>query len=202
MPMQPVGDNNLGKGGLTLDMSQQIFIATLKGNLSAIPHISGINNHMGSLLTQHPGKMAWLMQTLSEARNDLFFVDSRTTEHTVAYTVAAEFEIPRINRNVFLDNIRSEKEIGIQFKRLLILAKRHGTAVAIAHPYPETLEFLEQMLPTLQQQGIELIKTSSLIKRKHLLESTIPETMYVAKKSAKQIGLAHAAETRPLAIIQ
>ncbi|MCF6322876.1 MAG: divergent polysaccharide deacetylase family protein [Gammaproteobacteria bacterium] len=198
IPMQPVGDNSLGKGGLTLDMSQQNFIATLKDNLNAIPHISGINNHMGSLLTQHPGKMAWLMQTLSEEHDDLFFVDSRTTEHTVAYIIAAEFEIPRINRNVFLDNIRTEKEIGIQFKRLLALAKRHGTAVAIGHPYPETLKFLEQMLPALQQQGIELIKTSSLIKRKHLLETTILDTMLAAKESHNKMGLPHAAESRSL----
>jgi len=202
IPMQPVGDNNLGKGGLTLDMSQQHFIATLKENLHAIPHISGINNHMGSLLTQHPGKMAWLMQTLREEHADLFFVDSRTTEHTVAYTIATEFEIPRINRNVFLDNIRTEKEIAIQFKRLLILAKRHGTAVAIGHPYPETIDFLEQMLPTLQQQGIELIKTSSLIKRKQRLEATIPDTMFAAKESDKQMGLPHAAESLPSSVIQ
>ncbi len=202
IPMQPVGDNNLGKGGLTLDMSQQSFIATLKGNLNAVPHISGINNHMGSLLTQHPGKMAWLMQTLSEEHGDLFFVDSRTTEHTVAYTIAAEFEIPRINRNVFLDNIRTEKEIGIQFKRLLTLAKRHGTAVAIGHPYPETLKFLEQMLPTLQQQGIELIKTSSLIQRKQLLETTPPDTMLAAKERHNQIGLPHSAESRATSLIQ
>lgn len=202
IPMQPVGDNSLGKGGLTLDMSQQNFIATLKDNLNAIPHISGINNHMGSLLTQHPGKMTWLMQTLSEEHDDLFFVDSRTTEHTVAYTIAAEFEIPSINRNVFLDNIRTEKEIGIQFERLLTLAKRHGTAVAIGHPYPETLKFLEQMLPTLQQQGVELIKTSSLIQRKQLLETTTSDTMLAAKKSNKQMGLPHATEALPISIVQ
>ncbi len=202
IPMQPVGDSSLGKGGLTLDMSQQNFIATLKDNLSAIPHISGINNHMGSLLTQHPEKMAWLMQTLSEEHNGLFFVDSRTTEHTVAYAIAAEFEIPRINRNVFLDNIRTEKEIGIQFKRLLILAKRHGTAVAIGHPYPETFKFLEQMLPTLQQQGIELIKISSLIQRKHRLETTTSDTMLAAKERHNQIGLPHTAESRAASLIQ
>jgi polysaccharide deacetylase 2 family uncharacterized protein YibQ len=202
MPMQPIGDNNLGTGGLTLNMSQQSFISTLKENLSAIPHISGINNHMGSLLTQHPGKMAWLMQTLSEEHDDLFFVDSRTTEHTVAYTIAAEFEIPRINRNVFLDNIRSEAEISIQFKRLLTLAKRHGTAVAIGHPYPETIAFLEQMLPTLQQQGIELIKTSRLIKRKHLIETTIPESMFAAKETNNQSGMPRTSQTTPLSVIQ
>jgi len=202
MPMQAIGDNNLGTGGLTLDMSQQSFISTLKENLSAIPHISGVNNHMGSLLTQHPGKMAWLMQTLSEEHHELYFVDSRTTEHTVAYTIAAEFEVPRIKRNVFLDNVRSEAEIAVQFKRLLTLAKRHGTAVAIGHPYPETIAFLEQILPTLQQQGIELIKTSRLIKRKHLIETTIPESMFAAKETNNQSGMPRTSQPAPLSVIQ
>ncbi len=177
MPMQAIGENNLGKGGLTLDMSQQHFLTTLKENLSAIPHISGINNHMGSLLTQHPGHMAWLMAALSE-RDDLFFVDSRTTEHTIAYQIATEYEVPRINRNVFLDNIRNEAEISRQFDRLITLAKRNGTAVAIGHPYPETIAFLEQILPRLEQHGVELIKTSGLIKRKQLIEITIPQSMF------------------------
>ncbi len=181
MPMQAIGENNLGKGGLTLDMSQQHFLTTLKENLNAIPHISGINNHMGSLLTQHPGHMTWLMTALSE-RNDLFFVDSRTTEHTVAYQIAAEYKIPRINRNVFLDNIRSETAISRQFEHLITLAKRNGTAMAIGHPYPETIAFLEQILPTLRQQGVELIKTSGLIKRKQLLEITIPQSMFAAQE--------------------
>jgi len=181
MPMQPLGDNKLGKGGLTLDMPQQSFITTLKDNLNAIPHISGINNHMGSLLTQHPDQMTWLMETLSE-RNDLFFVDSRTTELTIAYNIAAEYEIPRISRNVFLDNIRTEAEINIQFERLIKLAKRNGTAVAIGHPYPETIAFLEQALPALKQKGIELIRTSKVIKRKQLIEITIPQSMFAAKE--------------------
>jgi len=181
MPMQAIGENNLGKGGLTLDMSQQHFMTTLKENLNAIPHISGINNHMGSLLTQYPGHMGWLMAALSE-RHDLFFVDSRTTEHTVAYQMASEYKIPSINRNVFLDNIRSEAAISRQFDRLIKLAKRNGTAVAIGHPYAETIAFLEKELPTLEQQGITLIKTSALIKRKKLIEVTIPQSLFAAQE--------------------
>jgi len=181
MPTQAIGENRLGKGGLTLDMSQHSFVTTLNKSLLAVPHISGINNHMGSLLTQHPGHMKWLMEALSQ-HDDLFFVDSRTTDHTVAYQIAAEHKVPTIKRNVFLDNVRSETAISKQFEQLIALAKQHGTAVAIAHPYPETIAFLEQVLPTLTQRGIELIKTSSLIKRKHLLEVTIPQSMLAAQK--------------------
>lgn len=190
MPMQAISDNHLGEGGLMLDMTHQNFLATLKKNLQAVPHISGINNHMGSLLTQHPGHMAWLMEALSK-RDELFFVDSRTTDHTVAYQIAAEYEIPAVNRNIFLDNERSKTEIGKQFERLIALAQQKGTAVAIGHPYPETIAFLEQVLPTLKQRGIELIKTSHIIKRKHLLEITIPQAMFAARKTANSAKQPH-----------
>jgi len=180
MPMQAVGENELGEGGLTLDMSRQRFIEALIESINAVPHISGINNHMGSLLTQHPGHMHWLMEALQQ-RNDLFFVDSRTTDRTVAYQIATEYEIPRINRNIFLDNVRSELEISKQFEQLVALAKRNGTAVAIGHPYPETIAFLEKVLPTLEQRGIELIRTSNIIKRKQLIEVTIPQAMFAAR---------------------
>lgn len=179
MPMQAIGEQELGKGGLTLDMSQQEFTATLKRNLDAVPHISGINNHMGSLLTQHPGHMTWLMENLSQ-QTGLFFVDSRTTDNTVAHRIASEFKIPAINRNVFLDNVRSESAISKQFEELISTAKRKGTAVAIGHPYPETIAFLEKVLPTLAQRGIELIRTSAIIHRKQLIEVTIPQSMLAA----------------------
>lgn len=201
MPMQAIGENNLGKGGLTLDMSQQHFLSTLKENLNAVPHISGINNHMGSLLTQHPCYMNWLMAVLSE-RNDLFFVDSRTTEHTVAYQMATEYKIPSINRNVFLDNIRSEAAISRQFDRLIKLAKRNGTAVAIGHPYPETIAFLEKKIPILEQQGITLIKTSALIKRKKLIEVTIPQAMFAAQEIDSAADRPHTKDSPKTSIIQ
>ncbi len=201
MPMQAISEKALGKGGLTVDMSQQHFLTALKENLKAIPHISGINNHMGSLLTQHPDHMRWLMQNLSEQGN-IFFVDSRTTEHTVAYEVATEYKIPRINRNVFLDNIRTEAAIEVQFERLITLAKRNGTAVAIGHPYPETIAFLERKLPTLRQRGIELIKTSKVIKRKHLLEITIPQSLFATKTINSTRVPPHSSNTIQPPIIQ
>lgn len=191
MPMQAIGENRLGDGGLTLDMSKNDFLSTLKSNLNSVPHISGLNNHMGSLLTQHPGHMTWLMEALSSEHQHLFFVDSRTTDDTVAHKIATEYKVPAINRNIFLDNVRSESEIRQQFNKLIKHAKLNGTAVAIGHPYPETIAFLEKALPTLRQQGIELISTSSIIKRKELIEVTIPQSMFAARDSSNNNDTGH-----------
>ena len=120
---------------------------------------------MGSLLTQHPGHMSWLMQTLSSRTDNLFFVDSKTTAQTVASRIAEEHYIPNISRDVFLDNIRSEQAIHHQLKYLKKIAKRKGHAVAIGHPYPSTIKLLTEYLPTLLEHNIEVVPVTALIKR-------------------------------------
>ena len=53
--------------------------------------------------------------------------------------------------------------ISREFDRLVALARRHGKAVAIGHPYPETLEFLETKLVELQDSDIKLIPVSQAV---------------------------------------
>ena len=164
LPMQAVepAPVMLGKGVLTLDMTEQQFRATLDHNIAAVPHLSGLNNHMGSLLTRHPGTMAWLMDAIA-SRGELFFVDSRTTSATVAEQVAMEYGIPNTARNVFLDNVPTAAAVRAQFRKLLAMARRNGTALGIGHPYPGTVEVLADELRRLDQQGVQLIPVSRLI---------------------------------------
>ncbi len=161
-PMSNLHSHPTGPGGLTPDMSRQQFLQTLSSNLDAIPHVRGVNNHMGSLMTQLRQPMDWLMTALKQ--QDLYFVDSRTTPLTVAKSTATKLELPSLRRDIFLDNERQHDAIAIQFERLIALAKKTGTAVGIGHPHPETLEYLEQVLPTLEQRGVKLILASQALK--------------------------------------
>ena len=67
---------------LTADLAEPDFRALLVRQLDAVPHVRGVNNHMGSDLTRQHEAMAWLMSEL--VRRDLYFIDSRTTADTVA----------------------------------------------------------------------------------------------------------------------
>ena len=164
LPMQAVEDAPvmLGPGVLTLDMTKPRFKATLAHDLAAVPHVSGLNNHMGSLLTRHPGSMAWLMEAIVR-RGDLFFVDSRTTSATVAEQLALEYGIPNTARNVFLDNEPAPAAVRAQFRKLVAMAKRDGTALGIGHPYPGTVAVLAEELGRLQRYGVQLLPVSRLI---------------------------------------
>ncbi len=168
LPLESIDDRPLGPGGLTLHMTREQFEMELASDLEAIPHAVGVNNHMGSLLTRHPGHMKWLMDALF-AHGNLFFVDSRTTVHTVAEKVALEAGVPAISRDVFIDHDLDTRAVDQQLRRWVAQARREGHAVAIGHPNPVTLRALERLLPKLGDMGFELVPIRTLIERKNRL---------------------------------
>ncbi len=163
LPLQSVtqqaGDE---PGGLLLDMSRGQFASTFAEDFESVPHVVGINSHRGSLLTRHPGHMAWLMEEI-RLRGDLFFVDSYTTHASVALEMAHEAGVPAVRRDVFLDPDHAPGTPEREFRRLKKLAKQRGFAVGIGHPYPATLTMLEGELPKLAGEGIELVRISTYI---------------------------------------
>lgn len=185
LPMDSVDGRQLDQGAVTLDMSESQVMATVNQGLDAVPHVSGINNHMGSLLTRHPGHMLWLMHALRGRGGDLYFVDSRTTVATVARQIARENGVPSIERDVFLDNDIDLHAIRSEFNRLIALANKQGFAVAIGHPYPQTLSLLEQQLPLLKDQGVQLVSVSELIERQTGGEQSWQVSLSPSHKAAR-----------------
>jgi len=153
LPMQPMQMNRIaGPGEISLENSIRQLQHILDTDLNAVPHVVGINNHMGSLITRHPGHMRWLMDALA-ARGNLFFVDSVTTPASVAYATALEAGVPAARRHVFLDDDPAENRVAEQFERLKLRARMQGYAIGIGHPYPVTLDYLERVLPELRADG-------------------------------------------------
>ncbi|MCP4283353.1 MAG: divergent polysaccharide deacetylase family protein [Gammaproteobacteria bacterium] len=183
MPMDARDGNALGPGALTLHMTETQFKQALWKNLSAVPHVIGLNNHMGSLLTRHPGAMGWMMQALRQ-RPGLYFIDSRTTRETVAQNLALEYGIPNTRRDVFLDNERTTGAIEGQFSLLLERARKQGYAVGIGHPYPQTIQILRRLLSHLKSNNIRLISASSMIELQQR-RKTWPEPSSLSLKVAK-----------------
>ncbi|GIU49519.1 divergent polysaccharide deacetylase family protein [Shewanella algidipiscicola] len=161
IPMQALNGKRLGPGGLTNDMDERTFKQTIATAFSSVPHVKGVNNHMGSLLTQMDKPMLWLMESLKEQDN--YFVDSVTTRYSKAANNANKLGIPLLRRQLFLDNDVSDRALENQFQQLIQLANSQGSLVAIAHPYPETIHFLQHNLRRLQREGISLVSTSALL---------------------------------------
>lgn len=160
-PMSNHHNYPLGRGGLTNVMKREEFLAILRQNLANIPHVKGVNNHMGSLLTEQAEPMQWLMQELKQQQ--LYFVDSRTSAQTQALIMAENIHLPSRRRDVFLDDERNPKAIKRQLLRALKQAQQQGSAIAIGHPYPETLAQLELLQPLLDRFRVRLVKASQLM---------------------------------------
>lgn len=163
LPLQSVVHSKASPGTLNLHMTKQAFVRQLRQNLNAVPYIRGVNNHMGSLLTRHPGHMSWLMEELKRHKK-LYFVDSKTTARSIADQLASEYRIPNMSRDFFLDPDDSEATLQRQFNRFIARVNSHGYALAIAHPHPKTIQFLQQHLRELAEQNIQLVPVSQLIR--------------------------------------
>ncbi|MFE8070814.1 divergent polysaccharide deacetylase family protein [Marinobacteraceae bacterium S3BR75-40.1] len=164
-PMANTIGLQLGAGALTPDMSRDQVIQVLRRSLQAIPHVRGVNNHMGSLLTQLQSQMDWVMQEVE--KYPLYFVDSRTIATTVAAKTAEAHRIPTVSRDVFLDHQQTEEYIDRQFRKLIAIARLKGSAVAIGHPHPVTIDYLKKALPELDRQGIAVATVSALWRLRH-----------------------------------
>jgi len=158
MPMESLSGKAAEAGVLKMDMGEKQVVSAIRAAIAKVPHATGMNNHQGSLLTRHPGHMAWVMKEMG--RQGYFFVDSMTSSQSVAEGIAAEEGVPVVRRDVFLDHDIDVKSIKRQFSRLIQMAWKNGYAVGIGHPHPETLQVLKEMLPMLSALRIELVPVS------------------------------------------
>jgi polysaccharide deacetylase 2 family uncharacterized protein YibQ len=160
-PMENTIKAALGPGALTQALTETELKQTLKKAIASIPHAQGINNHMGSALTQNKQAMTWVMETLQEEQ--LYFIDSLTSPNSIAYQQAIKHQLPALRRHIFLDNDKSLEALTRQWNKALRIANKTGRAILIGHPYTESHAFLAKQLPKLAAQSIELIPASQLL---------------------------------------
>jgi polysaccharide deacetylase 2 family uncharacterized protein YibQ len=160
MPMESLNKENLGPGPLLANMYPKEVKSALLNALKTVPHAVGVNNHMGSKLTQMTLQMTTFMSELEA--NNLFFVDSRTTRFTKASFIAKQQGVKVASRHVFLDHVQKEVFLAAQFALAIKRAREYKKAILIAHPYPITLQFLQKKLSNLPDD-IELITVSEYL---------------------------------------
>ncbi len=166
-----------GKNALLTGLSFKEFGERLEWNLTQFEGYVGINNHMGSRLTEDPALMVRLMARLR--REGLLFVDSLTTPRSVGERAAKAIDVPFLARDVFLDNEREPAYINRQLATTEKIAKLRGYAVAIGHPYPETLSALKEWQKTLTFKGFRLVPISQIMAEKiDMLQNEIAENLH------------------------
>lgn len=164
-PMMPHVRASLAPNTLSPQMSHEDIQQGFKVMLErfADTGMVGANNHMGSLFTEDRAAMAAVIEVLKQ--NKMFFLDSKTSAKSVAKSVCREYEVPYIARDVFLDNERDYGKIMSQFAATERIAKKRGYAVAIGHPYKQTLQALKDWEKNLEAHDIELVPLLYLVRK-------------------------------------
>ena len=160
-PMEPHNSSlNPGPGGLYLSQSKQEIEKILLHNLENFPHAAGVNNHMGSRFTESRTKMQEVLAFF--LKREFYFVDSCTSERSVGFATARELNMMAAHSFEFIDNIRTASAAYAQFVKLKALALKHGSAVGIGHPWPETAHGLGQFLRELKGSPFKMAYASQI----------------------------------------
>lgn len=163
LPLQGVR-NELNVNVITISMEKDEIEKKVEDGIKQIPHLEGVNNHMGSMVTPDTEIMKVILEKIKEKR--LFFVDSKTTGISVGYSIAREMGIKTGERKVFLDmeNPDDTAYIKKQIWQLVKIAKKDGEAIGIGHNRIWTAYALKEELPKIQAEGIELVFASQIVK--------------------------------------
>lgn len=160
-PMEAIGKVDNAPDVLTTTMSIDEIKDNLQVMLRKVKNIKGINNHMGSKLTQDKERMSAVMEVLK--KHNLFFLDSKTSAQSQADAAAKEMKVKHVSRNVFLDNNNDKDYILRQLALTERLARKNGYAIAIGHPKSNTFLALQEWLPTLQKNNLQLVPLSKIV---------------------------------------
>ena len=162
LPMEPQGKADPGPHALRTTMNGSEFIKELEWNLGRFSNYVGVNNHMGSKVTTNEAAMKTVLAFLEN--KDLFFLDSVTTGDSVVRAAGAAVGAKVFSRDVFLDaDAHNAQAVFNQLMLVEKIATETGFAVAICHPYPETIAVLGPWLTSAPYRGFEIATVSSLL---------------------------------------
>jgi polysaccharide deacetylase 2 family uncharacterized protein YibQ len=163
LPMEPRGYPEIkpGEGVLLEEMDEEKLLRQLSKDIEAVPYIKGVSNHMGSRLMEDPEKVKIILSELR--RRGLFFLDSRTTPQTVGLQTAESIGLKAMERTLFLDHSSNEADVKHQLERLIEISLSTGKAIGIGHPHPSTIKSLKEMIPKIQEKGIDIVPLSAVM---------------------------------------
>jgi len=147
LPMEPTTPKyraRMGSSFLRMNMDQSQVRQKFNKALEQVPYVTGVNNHMGSLLTTLEAPMQWVMDVCKE--HSLFFIDSKTAHGSVAADVAAKSGIAWGSRRIFLDHTVNAEDLKLAWEAARRCAEEKGSCIVIGHPHAETLDFLEHQV--------------------------------------------------------
>lgn len=144
---------------LHVNDTKEMIVKRVKQVKELFPRAYYVNNHTGSRFTSDKRAIKDLIIALK--KENIGFLDSRTTAQTKVPEVMKSLGQEYIARDVFLDHEADVDYIQNQIKIAIAKAKEHGSAIAIGHPRKETLQALKNSKRLLK--SVELVYVNKVI---------------------------------------
>ncbi|WP_189051223.1 divergent polysaccharide deacetylase family protein [Aliidongia dinghuensis] len=175
MPMEPQARHvDPGPNALVTGLDDDELRRRVIWGLGRMDGFVGVNNHMGSKFTESQPGMTIVLEQLRQ--RGLFFLDSRTTPHSVGLATARQMGVPSVGRDVFLDNFMTDPEVARELAQTEAVARKNGVAIAIGHPHDATIAELRQWLPTVAAKGFQLVPVSAIVAHEQTQAARVAKT--------------------------
>ncbi len=166
LPMEPTTFPNEDPGpqALLTSLSAEDNLDRLDWVLSRGSAYVGVAGSMGSRFTASPQQMEPVLRELKS--RGLVFLDNRTTDRSVVPDLAVEIGLHSAFNNRAIDERQASRvAIDARLAQIERIALSEGFAVAMAQPYPVTLDRLAEWSTELTARGIVIAPISALVDR-------------------------------------
>ena len=124
--------------------------------------IIGVVGQMGSAFVKNKRAVAPVLRTLK--KNGLVYIDNGDVPENAALKAAAELKLPHTANDRTLDQGQvSRAAIRSRLVEAERLAQQQGVAVVLAHPYPVTIDLLQNWSREIDERGIALVPVTNAL---------------------------------------
>ena len=134
--------------------------------LSRVSGYVGVVTGTGSFFTSEEEYVQPILDAIKS--RGLMIVDGGGGTGQVLPEIATRIELPRVINDLVLDVEPSKVSIDRQLARLEEISREKAVAVAIAEPYPATIERIVAWAASLEQKNLTLVPVSSLADRQFI----------------------------------
>lgn len=163
LPLEPLDypNDDPGPGVLLTNKKDEENIGALRSSLAAGSGYVGVATYMGSKFTASSERMRPVLEELK--KRGLLFVDSFTTRATTGPAIAGTLQVPHGVSDRQIDELLTPEAIDTSLAALVEAAKKQGTAIAVANPYPVTFERIAVWAQGLEDKGVVLAPVSAVV---------------------------------------
>ena len=156
-------ESDTGPGAIRNATRPEDVAKILDRNLASVRGAVGMNNHMGSRVTENEAIMTAILRYCRA--HGLYFLDSKTAYNSLVPRVAEREHIHLEARDVFLDVQHDRETVRRAWESTVLKAREDGYVIAIGHIWSkETASAIRDSYQTLINQGYSFHLLSELYK--------------------------------------